>query len=411
MDDLAYYLAGVLTLVAAAVKLGHARARTPGVFYLCGLLGFLGLAAITLAPTTLRLSASVEPVPNVTRLVGNLLAIGAVFCLLGMLAHAAYPIETARRRMRGQVWVLAAAAIAMTTLFLAARTTFTVDFVNAYATEPVVAAYEVVFLSYASWGIMADIILVTRVARDAHRSFVRSGLWVGLTGAWFGLAWALWKISVTLTKVTTERSVPLEGEVSSLLSAAAILFVALGATVTAWGPHVAHPVLWWHARLRYRRIEPLWSALHAAVPDVEFQPPGAGMEFRLYHRIVEIRDSGLLLRRYFHPRVQEWVDAETSRLDITDEDERAVLAEAAALAAALEARAANHPFGGQASSSPALDADIDVEAAWLSRVTHAFTSSPVVETVRRRVRDDLPFGDHESGPGRAPRSTSAHASG
>lgn len=399
MDDLAYYVAGLMTLLAAAVKLAHTRTRKPGVLYLCGLLGFLGLAAIALAPSTLRLGARIEPVPNLTRLVGNALAVCAVFCLLGMLAHAAYPDETARRRMRGQVWVLAVAAVAMTVLFLGARTTFTIDFVNAYATEPVVAAYEVVFLSYATWGIVADIILVTRVATNAHRSFVRSGLWIGLAGAWFGLGWALWKISVTLIKVTTKRPVPLEGEVSSLLSAAAILFVALGATVTAWGPHVAHPVVWWRARRRYRHLEPLWTALHAAVPDVEFQPPGAGMEFRLYHRIVEIRDSSLVLRKYFHPCVQTWVSLEARRRDITHEDELAVLNEAANLGAALDVQSAGHAFGGHQSVTPhALDADIDAEAAWLIRVTDAFTSSPVVESVRQRVRHDLQLTDRASRP-------------
>jgi hypothetical protein len=240
---------------------------------------------------------------------------------------------------------------------------------------------------------------------------VRSGLWIGLTGAWFGLGWALWKISMTLIKVTTRRPVPLEGEVSSLLSAAAILFVALGATVTAWGPHVAHPVLWWRARRDYRLVGPRWSALNAAVPGVGFTPAGAGMEFRLYHRVVEIRDSSLVLSRYVHPRVQEWVDLEARHLGIIDEDEFGVLTEAATLAAALEGRSAGHPFDGRPSVVPhVLAADIDAEVAWLIRVSAAFTSSPAVEAVRRRVRHVLRLSDPESRPAERTRSSSVPVS-
>lgn len=113
MDDLAYYLAGAATLVAAVVKLLQTRgqSRTRGLLYLCGLLFSLGLAATLLAPSTLRAGARFEPIPNLTRLIGNELAAGAVFCLLGLLAHAAYPDDVARRRMAGQVWILAGATV------------------------------------------------------------------------------------------------------------------------------------------------------------------------------------------------------------------------------------------------------------------------------------------------------------
>jgi hypothetical protein len=392
MDDLAYYLAGVVTLVAAVAKFLQSRGqpRRPGLLYLCGLLLALGLAAILLAPATLRLGAALEPIPNLTRLIGNELAAGAVFCLLGLLAHAAYGDDTARRRMRVQAWVLAGAATAMAALFLSTRTTFTVDFVNAYATQPAIAAYEIVFLLYATWGLVADIVLVTRVATHAQKAFLRTGLWLGLLGAWFGLAWSLWKISVSLLKVTTGDPVPLESEISSLLSAIAILFVALGATMTAWGPRAAHPVVWWNARRRHRRLAPMWAAVHVAVPDVAFEPPGASMEFRLYRRIVEIRDSGLALARYVHPDVPAWVGAAAADAGITVEDELAALVEAADLASALEAHAVGHHFGGSALNRPhALAADIDAEAKWLVRVSVAFARSPIVESVRQRVREEL----------------------
>lgn len=412
MTEIAY-LAGIAALVAAAVKLRQTRGhpRAPGVRYLCGLLLCLGSAAIVLAPPTLRLGARLEPMPNLTRLVGNELAVAAVFCMMGLLAYAARPDAIARSRMSLQVWIAGAAALAMAALFLSTPTAFSVDFVDAYATRPAIAAYEVVFLSYAAWGLIADIILVTRVAGQARTVFLRIGLWVGVIGAWFGLAWALWKISVSLLELTTRSPVAMEGPVSSLLSAIAILFVALGATMTAWGPHLAHPITWWRARRLYRRLEPLWSALHQAVPQIEFQTTSSDMEFRLYHRVVEIRDGALALARNVHPDVRQWVEAASLAANVDDE-ERPVVAEAAALATALEARAASRVFSADSAvGQHVLSADIEAEAAWLVRVSDAFAHSPVVEQIRQRVRQELGVTDPESRAERSPHSPSVRGPG
>jgi hypothetical protein len=351
-----------------------------------------------LAPTTLRLGAQVEPTPNLTRLLGNALSAGAVFCTLGMLAYANRPAEVARRRMQSQVWLLATTVVSMAVLLVSARTSFTVDFVNVYGTRPLVVGYELVFLSYAAWGLIGILQLMHLVARDARDQFMRAGMRVLATGAAFGLGWSLWKFSVTLFKAITRNPAPLEGEVSSLLSVIAILLMAVGTTMSLWGPRVAHPPKWLRMRRVYRQIEPLWSAVHAAVPEVEFQHPGAGMEFRLYHRIVEIRDSNLALRQYFHPRVVEWVTTEARDSGVTDEIALAVLVEAANLSAALEAHRAGHPFHATLSmdmTSDGLDPDIDVEARWMVRVSNAFVHSSVVESVRRRVRDELDIAAHQ----------------
>lgn len=207
-----------------------------------------------------------------------------------------------------------------------------------------------------------------------------------------GVAWALWKIAMTLVRGLTRHAVPVEGEVSSFLSAISILLFALGATMTVWGPHVAHPVMWLRARRFHRRIEPLWSVLNAAVPEIAFHHPGAGMDFRLYHRIVEIRDSSLALRVYFHPSVRTWVETAARRDRITDQTEIAVLVDAANIAAALEAHAVGHRFHTNPSTAAVpheLDPDVEAEARWLIRVADAFVRSPIVESVREQVRAEL----------------------
>jgi hypothetical protein len=391
--DLAYYVAGLIAVLAAAAKLAQSRTRPPppGLLYLCAGLLCLGLSAVVLAPASLRLGAAAEPVPNLTRLIGNGLTAGAVFCVVAVLAHAADVAEVAKRRIRVQSYLLVATVATMAALLIAARTRFTVDFVNVYATHPLVVAYELVFLAFVTWGLLGIVMLLHRVARHAQRAFLRTGLRMLSAGAVFGLVWSLWKISMTLVRATTQRPAPAEAEVSSLLSAGSVLLIALGATLTAWGPRAVHPARWWRARRIHRRIEPLWSAVSDAVPQVEFNHPGAGKEFQLYHRIVEIRDCSLALRAYFHPDVAGWVQAALADHPVT-EDDSAVLLEAANIAAALEAHRAGHEFRADPSrviTPHKLDADIDAEAHWLVRVADAFVHSAIVNSIRQRARDEL----------------------
>ncbi|HEX5115762.1 MAG TPA: MAB_1171c family putative transporter [Pseudonocardiaceae bacterium] len=393
MTNLAYYVAALIAVATAVLKVVRSG-RPPypeGVSYLCGAQICLGLSAATLAPATLRLGSLIEPIPNLTRLIGNSLAAAAVFGMLGVLAFAAHPPDTAHRRMRVHRYVLGVALIAMTVLLVSARTRFTVDFVNVYATRPAVVAYEAVFLAYATWGLIGVVLLVRQIADQAQDAFLRVGLRLLALGAVVGLGWSSWKLAVSILKATTGDPVPLEGEVSSLLSAVAVLLFAVGATLTAWGPQVAHPVLWLRVRRANRRIEPLWSALHAAMPELAFDYPGAGLEFRMYHRIVEIRDTSLALRVCFHPDAHRWASDDARSAGLTDTATAAVT-EAASLAAALEAHRAGHRYHDNPSTAPTphqLDADINAEARWLAKVSSAFTNSPIVEDVRGRVRAEL----------------------
>jgi hypothetical protein len=399
MSSVAYYAAGLIAITATLAKLLIARKRSPGLRYLCGALLCLGLSAAMLAPDTLQLGARIEPTPNLTRLVGNGLSAGAVFCMVGVLAYAAHAAEPARRRMRIHNYVFVSTLVAMAVLLVSARTRFTVDFVNVYATHPIVAAYEVVFLAYATWGMVGVVLLMQRVVNHATNAFLRAGLWVVAVGTSFGIGWSLCKITITLIKATTKRPIPIEGEVSTFLSAAAILLIALGATMTAWAPRAVHPLVWLRARWTYRRIEPLWAALHAATPDLELQRPDAGIKFRLYRRIVEIRDSSLALRVHFHPDVPAWAEQAARTAGITSETSIAAVAEAASLAGALEAHRVGHRYHADGSTAPTpfdVDPDISAEARWLVRVADAFTRSPVVEAVRQRVRAELCVSDRES---------------
>ncbi|MFB6891347.1 MAB_1171c family putative transporter [Kitasatospora sp. NPDC056327] len=157
----------------------------------------------------------------------------------------------------------------------------------------------------------------------------------------------------------------------------------------------------------HRRLGPLWSALRSAVPEIELVTPGpdsgpAGrprrdIRFALYRRIIEIRDGQLALRTHLHPGVPLWV-AEVHPPD--GGEEFAVVVEAAAIAAALEAARTGRrfPAGPGAGWVPhPVAAGLREEAAWLVRVAAAHRRSPVMAHVRRRVRAEPDGGGEPDG--------------
>jgi hypothetical protein len=124
-------------------------------------------------------------------------------------------------------------------------------------------------------------------------------------------------------------------------------------------------------------------------PRGAHRPVRSDALFTRYRRVIEIRDGQLALGPYVHPEVPAWVALATARLA---EDEREATAEAAFLAAALEAAALGRRFP----DGPGMDAVVPLEAqgvagevARLVRVADAFRSSPAVSAVRARLRTEL----------------------
>lgn len=195
-----------------------------------------------------------------------------------------------------------------------------------------------------------------------------------------------------------------------------------GATVTLWGDRLAAPLRWLRAYRTYRALAPLWTELHAAVPEIEpaSSAPARGpglrhAEFALYRRVIEIRDGHLALRPYLQPRAPAWA-AEAAAGPAADAAIRPEFApeavvEAAVIAAALENRRAGRlpglgpesPGYGHGPHTAYLET-VEDEAAWLVQVTHAFTASATVRDVRNRVRAQWHPQSSAAGPGRGAKS-------
>ena len=103
--------------------------------------------------------------------------------------------------------------------------------------------------------------------------------------------------------------------------------------------------------------------------------------------MVEIRDGLLTLRPYVDPRVREDAGA-LGRSTGLSGDELVAVAEAATVAAAIRAKGRGHAMveGDVVAAAPA-ESDLGAEAAYLTRLSRAYRSSPVVKMMLDRTEN------------------------
>jgi len=105
------------------------------------------------------------------------------------------------------------------------------------------------------------------------------------------------------------------------------------------------------------------------------------LNFRLYRRVVEIRDGGLALRPCMDPAIADEA-RRLCRAAGLSEHERQAVVEAASLAAAMRAtRQGTRGVSGPSSAGMSGGADLPSEIAVLERVAHHYTHSPIVRTI------------------------------
>ncbi|WP_328443439.1 MULTISPECIES: MAB_1171c family putative transporter [unclassified Amycolatopsis] len=252
---------------------------------------------------------------------------------------------------------------------------------------PFALGNQAVFLVYGLTSLALLITVFVRSARHAEPGPLRAGLWLLVIGVGAAFAWTLWDIDDVRLLAQTSRIGAREDVPSSVLGAATVCFLTAGATLSAWSPSVSSVLGRVRAYRAYRRIEPLWTALHAAVPGIALNPGHeltGGPEFALYRRVIEIRDGHLALRAHFDPELPARAEEEARRAGVPEADLAATV-EAVTLAAAIEAERAGRRFA-PADEDPehSADADADVvaEAAWLVRVSRAWRRGALLNQVR-----------------------------
>ncbi|WP_371500959.1 hypothetical protein OG871_29550 [Kitasatospora sp. NBC_00374] len=398
--DLAAVVACLVALLGIVVRLHQVRGSRlrSGTWYLVAFALCMALAMASLAPSV---SESARGHPSWAlglALAGGELKVAAQG-FLALLALSVEPPERGRRLIRRQVAGTLAVMAAAAAAFLSAGAVPAVG--GLYVAEsgrPALTCYNSLFTVHSTWCLAVFLLLIGRAARQVDDRLLRAGLRLVLAGAFVGLVWAVLSIGPLWDALTTGHQLTREDRVSATASVLALTLGIGGATLTAWAGLSARPFRWLRAWYRYRRLAPLWCALHSAVPGIAFDAAAGShrlprdAEFALYRRIIEIRDGQLALRPYLHPEAAAWAAAEATVRERADPVRLAATVEAAVLATALEAAAA----GRTRTAAPGgryvpreMPADPDVEAAWLCRVADAFHCSATVRRLRGRARDEL----------------------
>lgn len=384
--SLAFYLVAALALAAGLLRLVRARSSTNPPAARC-----YGLILFALAVSFSTMAASTQALINAYvldggKLVGNLCTLVAAFGAVAATLYTRWPPEQASPRVRRRAAGLGAAAVVLVvTFFWPHPVPLTGSFDGLYAIDPSLALYTTAYALYVGFCLGDFTRLCATFSAHAPR-FLRWGLRVLTLGGALGVAYAAAKLGIVVHRVITgSRAAP--GDAQGVCHGA---FSSFGCTVVVGGPALVvllavtgvllcagasrlEDLAEFTATMRTdRRLQPLWQAITHAVPQVlpektpaDNDDPGAveRMRRRLARRYVEIRD-GLLLLAPHRPQAHEGAETDPER-------------EAAAIAAAIAAKQAEHPPVREVPAAPlaTLDHDPDrgADTAWLQQVAIAFT--------------------------------------
>ncbi|MFE3326590.1 MAB_1171c family putative transporter [Streptomyces sp. NPDC059176] len=355
---------GFLVLVR---DLGKQR-RDPALVALAFTYGFSALSyAVSLTWVWVRIDG-LFGVPNIVVPIAQSFVIFVLALQATVLAHWSKPSAEARRRSRLLLVAAFAVIAAMALLFaaLTPATTRPTDFSLYYAHDPVFQAY--VLLYFGTYSVAEGYLALScwTYARRATNRSIAASLRLVTVGAVITLVYS----GIRIAGIVGAEA----GFSVSSLNDFAWACGDIGATLTQIGyliPTVARragSVRGWAAsHVRYRRLEPLWSALDQADPGITLRRParqgqdvmrGRSAHFPLLRRRVEIRQGQKLMRRYLEPAVR--AQAETRRAaDGLAGPELAAAVTADQIRAALVRHAAGEP----------VDAPAEYADAGLSLVT------------------------------------------
>ena len=391
--DILVYGPAVLAWMAVVYKLPayrHGR-RDPALRWLWLSLLFLALALTAILPPVYLGIDRLVGVANLARSLVNGLVMVASWAVQAFLFHVNYPDGEALARIRRVGWALAGALVLMAALFvLAPAGEETTDFIGRYGSAPFVLEYRFVFLGYLGLALGNIVRLAWRYAGIAGRPATRLGLRFVALGGIFGFGYVAHEVlRVAAARFGFVHPFPDPHLVTNTLIAASVGLMLVGCTMPAWGPRLGIPAL--YSRVSqyraYRRLYPLWLALYRANPEIALAPPPSALadtlsvrdlRFRLYRRVVEIRDGLLALHPYHEPWAVDYARGLCQEAGLPSEQAEVVV-EAASVAVALRALAQGRIVG-RPDSAPSTTggSDLDTEVAALERLAIAFRRSPVV---------------------------------
>ena len=288
--------------------------------------------AISLTPVWVRVDAFFG-VTNIAVPLAQSCVIGVLVAQAVVLVHWAVPEERQHlARLRTRLLVLAGGTVIATlgvlfTLLTPAEQR-PADFTLYYVHDPYYQAYLTLYITTYTVAEIALAVGCARQARIATSPWIKRGLRTISVGAVITLGYSAIRIGSVFGTYF--------GFDVRALEPYAWICGDVGAAVTQIGyflPTVAGRAaearVWVRDHRAYRRLKPLWTALHRAAPSIALLPPPRqltellrlrGVGFHVYRRTVEIRDGQIELRPYLDPEVRAAAELRRRAEGLTDPD-------------------------------------------------------------------------------------------
>jgi hypothetical protein len=249
--------------------------------------------------------------------------------------------------------------------------------------EPTLLAYWAVYLAALGTALVG----IAQVCVTSLRTFpagpVRTGMgWMG-AGALLGLAYCGHK-AIYLATATSDLAVQDARSMETVQSALQAICVLALVAGLLWPAAERWPLLRHLIAYRtYRRLHPLWRAYVDAEPAITFDDTGRtrlhDIEFRLYRRVIEIRDGMLAVRPYAGVRLREIALREAEHADHENLD---LVGEAAWLELARRAKLRGDPPRQDSAPTTPGGSDLATETRVLARIAEAW---PAVQGIADQV--------------------------
>jgi hypothetical protein len=340
----------------------------------------LALAATFFVPSVYVATQDVTGLPNLADLIARCAVLLASLGAQSLLLHLTQEPATAIRMSRQRAEAMTAAMVLLVVLFVIApvHETGTLRLTSEFGDSPWVTGYLFVFLGYLG-------IALVDVLRGGLRYAPQAGMPVSLAlrliaiGCVFGLLYVAAKLGYLIAVILGgSPSAEVESAAARLLAVIGGLFVLAGSVVPAIYPGWRKAARWAHTYRAHRRLYPLWSALYEVTPEIALDPAESefldrlrirDLDFRLYRRVIEIRDGRLALRSFLDADVARRARKEALKSGLDGGRVEAAV-EARVLAAGVE-NARQHRAPAEVLPASELGGeDIASEVEWLLQVAH-----------------------------------------
>jgi hypothetical protein len=351
---------GVL-LVAAVLWKGYQLSRAPWDLPLRSVTLCLVSAALAFPFGTEPGARAADAVlgAGAAELLQNVLLLCCVYFLMCFYLHSASDPERGRRRARLELIPL---AVAVVLAALSVAATPPAERGGTYDTADMridgVAGFYLAAGLYLGYALAMALWWTRRYTRISRGSLATGLRLTAVSMAAMVLADLVRQVFVVVRWAGGPDESPVLTAANVTLSVAIPVFV-VGVSYPGAASRIAALRLWWRHRRAYRRLRPLWAALHQAFPEDELtrvptRPWGdrillRGVHRRYYRRVIECRDGLVRISPYLAapdedggpPRAPEPSDGWAPHL-------------AARLRAALRDHAAGEPAPSRATPSKAV---------------------------------------------------------